>query len=235
MHQRARLIPELVSIRRGRPQAEAHCSGPATRKSSAKPTRTPSLAVWRTKTAASARIQSLKTRPAAWSRLFPATGNNEELRHQIDLLNQKVDQQQKDFALPALYDLRAAIGCGRRRSGPQLCRHWYAMPSRTQPAQAVCRPGAFAPVGANPAPSGGGPFALHRRRERWAPCLLRCRHGRDASAGRKPVRRGNEPGSPRRNMTKPKPRSVRMPMPIPTTRAFAPGDLLGRQYRLYPA
>ena len=30
--------------------------------------------------------------------LAQATGTNEELRHQIDLLNQKIDQQQKDFS-----------------------------------------------------------------------------------------------------------------------------------------
>ncbi len=45
------------------------------------------------------RVQTLEDQARNLTQsLSQATGNNEELRHQIDLLNGKIDQQQKDFA-----------------------------------------------------------------------------------------------------------------------------------------
>jgi tol-pal system protein YbgF len=44
--------------------------------------------------------------------LARATGSNEELRHQIDLLNQKIDQQQKDFSYRLCMVSAQQLGAG---------------------------------------------------------------------------------------------------------------------------
>jgi tol-pal system protein YbgF len=49
--------------------------------------------------------------------LARATGNNEELRHQIDLLNQKIDQQQKDFSYRLCMVSAQQLGAGAGDQG----------------------------------------------------------------------------------------------------------------------
>ncbi len=59
------------------------------------------------------RVQALEERARSLTdSLSQATGTNEELRHQIDLLNQKIDQQQKDFAYRLCMVSAQQLGAG---------------------------------------------------------------------------------------------------------------------------
>src|SRR4051812_23470701 len=109
-----------------------------------------------------ARIQSLEDQARSLVQtLSQATGNNEELRHQIDLLNQKVDQQQKDFAYRLCMISAQQLGAGADDQGLNCAATGMAMPSAPSQAQAGLPPGAaLPPVGANPAPSSGAPIRL---------------------------------------------------------------------------
>jgi tol-pal system protein YbgF len=61
----------------------------------------------------SGRIQVLEDKSRSLTEsLSQATGTNEELRHQLDLLNQKIDQQQKDFSYRLCMVLAQQLGAG---------------------------------------------------------------------------------------------------------------------------
>src|SRR6201999_992054 len=59
------------------------------------------------------RVQVLEDKSRSLTEtLAGATNANEELRHQIDLLNQKIDQQQKDFAYRLCMVSAQQLGAG---------------------------------------------------------------------------------------------------------------------------
>jgi len=110
-----------------------------------------------------ARIQSLEDQARSLVQtLAQATGNNEELRHQIDLLNQKVDQQQKDFAYRLCMISAQQLGAGADDQGLNCAAAGTAAAAVAGPGnQANLQPGApLPPLAANPAPSGGAPIRL---------------------------------------------------------------------------
>ena len=64
------------------------------------------------------RIQVLEDKALSLTQtLAGATNSNEELRHQIDLLNQKIDQQQKDFAYRLCMVSAQQLGAGGDEQG----------------------------------------------------------------------------------------------------------------------
>jgi len=65
-----------------------------------------------------ARIQALEDKSRSLTEsLSQATGSNEELRHQIDLLSQKLDQSQKDFAYRLCMVSAQQLGAGEGDQG----------------------------------------------------------------------------------------------------------------------
>ena len=80
--------------------------------------------------------------------LTQATGANEELRHQIDLLGQKIDQQQKDFSYRLCMVSAQQLGAGGDGQGLNCAGAGTAMAS-VPPAQGGLQPGTpLPPVGA---------------------------------------------------------------------------------------
>lgn len=68
------------------------------------------------------RVQALEDQARSLTQsLAQATGNNEELRHQIDLLTQKIDQQQKDFAYRLCMISAQQLGAGADTQGGLNC------------------------------------------------------------------------------------------------------------------
>jgi len=66
----------------------------------------------------SGRIQVLEDKSRSLTEtLSQATGTNEELRHQLDLLNQKIDQQQKDFSYRLCMVSAQQLGAGADDQG----------------------------------------------------------------------------------------------------------------------
>jgi tol-pal system protein YbgF len=99
------------------------------------------------------RLQALedKTRSLTDS-LSQATGTNEELRHQVDLLSQKLDQSQKDFSYRLCMVTAQQLGAGQGDSGLNCAGGGTA--NGFAPAQ----PQGLAPGTPLP-PLGGGPMA----------------------------------------------------------------------------
>jgi tol-pal system protein YbgF len=65
-----------------------------------------------------ARIQALEDQARSLVQtLAQATGSNEELRHQLDLLNQKIEQQQKDFSYRLCMISAQQLGAGADDQG----------------------------------------------------------------------------------------------------------------------
>ena len=68
------------------------------------------------------RVQALEDQARSLTQsLAQATGSNEELRHQIDLLTQKIDQQQKDFAYRLCMISAQQLGAGADAQGGLNC------------------------------------------------------------------------------------------------------------------
>jgi tol-pal system protein YbgF len=67
--------------------------------------------------------------------LARATGNNEELRHQIDLLNQKIDQQQKDFSYRLCMVSAQQLGAGAGDQGLNCAATGTSAVAMAQPGQ----------------------------------------------------------------------------------------------------
>ena len=64
------------------------------------------------------RIQALEDKSRSLTdSLSQATGTNEELRHQIDLLSRKIDQQQKDFSYRLCMVSAQQLGAGADDQG----------------------------------------------------------------------------------------------------------------------
>ena len=119
------------------------------------------------------RVQALEDQARSLTQtLAQSTGTNEELRHQIDLLDQKIDQQQKDFSYRLCMVSAAATGCRPGRPRPELRR-------RRDRAAGQCRASR-----GTPAPQPGAPLAPHRRRTRPARPPLPRRYCRAPGAAR---------------------------------------------------
>jgi tol-pal system protein YbgF len=98
------------------------------------------------------RVQVLedKTRSLTDS-LAGATGANEELRHQIDLLNQKIDQQQKDFAYRLCMVSAQQLGADANDQGLNCAASGTAAANFAPPPPGTLQPGqALPPVDATP-------------------------------------------------------------------------------------
>src|ERR1019366_9633663 len=86
------------------------------------------------------RVQVLEDKSRSLTEtLSQATGANEELRHQIDLLNQKIDQQQKDFAYRLCMVSAQQLGAGGDDQGLNCAA------SGTAAANVAPPPGAMQP------------------------------------------------------------------------------------------
>jgi tol-pal system protein YbgF len=88
------------------------------------------------------RVQALEDKSRSLTdSLAQATGTNEELRHQIDLLNQKIDQQQKDFSYRLCMVSAQQLGAGADDQGLN-CAATSAGGANSAAAQ---RPGSMQP------------------------------------------------------------------------------------------
>jgi tol-pal system protein YbgF len=99
------------------------------------------------------RIQVLEDQTRSLTQsLSQATGANEELRHQIDLLSQKLDQQQKDFAYRLCMVSAQQLGAGAGDQGLN-CAGTGANPAAAMaptPGGNLQAGTALAPIGAPP-------------------------------------------------------------------------------------
>ncbi|HWY61999.1 MAG TPA: tol-pal system protein YbgF [Rhizomicrobium sp.] len=111
-----------------------------------------------------ARIQALEDQARSLVQtLSQATGNNEELRHQIDLLNQKVDQQQKDFAYRLCMISAQQLGAGADDQGLNCAATGMgqaAVSSQGQGQGGLQAGAPLPPLAANPPPAGAAPIRL---------------------------------------------------------------------------
>jgi tol-pal system protein YbgF len=101
------------------------------------------------------RIQALEDQARSLTEsLAQSTGSNEELRHQIDLINQKIDQQQKDFSYRLCMVSAQQLGAGGEGDQGLNCAATGAAQTGAAPAPGVggLTPGApLPPVDANTA------------------------------------------------------------------------------------
>ena len=151
-----------------------------------RPTRMRSSAPWPPRTSSLAgRIQALEDKARSLTESLPsATGANEELRHQIDLLNQKIDQQQKDFAYRLCMVSAQQLGAGASDQGLNCAATGTAAANRAPPPPGALPPGApLPPIDATPTPAPDRdrprPPAGAARHLGPRPAMLgRCRRGR---------------------------------------------------------
>ena len=122
-------------------RAAPSCSVPATRKRRARPPRTSGIkdlpgqhpaAGWRASQALEDKVAGLT------ESLSQATGANEELGHQIQQLNDKIDRMQKDFAYRLCMLSAQQLGAGDS-SELRALRGTPSAPARRRPG-AACRP-----------------------------------------------------------------------------------------------
>jgi tol-pal system protein YbgF len=101
------------------------------------------------------RIQVLEDKTRSLTdTLTGATGANEELRHQIDLLNQKIDQQQKDFAYRLCMVSAQQLGADTSDQGLNCAASGTAAANLPPPPPGALQPGTpLPPVDATPAPA----------------------------------------------------------------------------------
>jgi tol-pal system protein YbgF len=114
------------------------------------------------------RIQALEDKSRSLTdSLAQATGSNEDLRHQIDLLSQKLDQQQKDFAYRLCMVSAQQLGAGEGDQGLNCASAGtgggqgnFAV---AQPQNGLAPGTPLPPVGADvPPPPTGAPTQLAR-------------------------------------------------------------------------
>jgi tol-pal system protein YbgF len=80
------------------------------------------------------RVQVLEDKARSLTEtLAQATGGNEELRHQLDLLNQKIDQQQKDFSYRLCMVSAQQLGAGADDQGLNCAASGGASTAMAQP------------------------------------------------------------------------------------------------------
>jgi tol-pal system protein YbgF len=98
------------------------------------------------------RIQVLEDKSRSFTdSLAGATGANEDLRHQIDLLNQKIDQQQKDFAYRLCMVSAQQLGAGGDDQGLNCAASGTAAANLAPPPSGAMQPGQpLPPVDATP-------------------------------------------------------------------------------------
>jgi len=102
------------------------------------------------------RIQVLEDKSRSLTEsLAGATGASEELRHQIDLLNQKIDQQQKDFAYRLCMVSAQQLGAGADDQGLNCAASGTSSSSSIlAPPPGALQPGTpLPPVDATPTPN----------------------------------------------------------------------------------
>ena len=109
----------------------------------------------------SGRIQVLEDKSRSLTEtLSQATGTNEELRHQLDLLNQKIDQQQKDFSYRLCMVSAQQLGAGADDQGLNCAATGGANIALAQPQSGNLAPGTPLPPLEGAAPSSGAPIRL---------------------------------------------------------------------------
>jgi len=98
------------------------------------------------------RIQVLEDKSRSLTdSLAGATGTNEDLRHQLDLLNQKIDQQQKDFAYRLCMVSAQQLGADANDQGLNCAASGTASANFTPPPSGALQPGQpLPPVDATP-------------------------------------------------------------------------------------
>jgi tol-pal system protein YbgF len=92
------------------------------------------------------RIQVLEDKSRSLTdSLAGATGTNEDLRHQLDLLNQKIDQQQKDFAYRLCMISAQQLGADANDQGLNCAASGTAAANLAPPPSGAMQPGQLLP------------------------------------------------------------------------------------------
>jgi tol-pal system protein YbgF len=97
------------------------------------------------------RVQTLEDKVRSLTEtLAQATGTNEDLHHQLDLLSQKLDQQQKDFAYRLCMVSAQQLGAGQGDQGLNCAAAGTAQPGAMNSGPGGLQPGApLPPVGSD--------------------------------------------------------------------------------------
>ena len=153
-------FPGPASARRRCRRRRAQLFGPsdeAKAHEAAQDTQLTTLAGENQQLAARIQAQEDKTRSLTET-LAQATGNNEELRHQIDLLNQKIDQQEKDFSYRLCMVSAQQLGAGTDDQGLNCAGTGAGSNAAPRPRPSLQPGAALPPIG-----------APHRRRQPASP------------------------------------------------------------------
>ena len=170
MHQRV-LIFSLGLLLCAAPIAQAQLFGPSDEEKAREANQDSQLGALATQNQQlDGRVQVLEDKARSLTEtLSQATGANEELRHQVDLLNQKIDQQQKDFAYRLCMVSAQQLGAGGDDQGLNCAASGTAAanvappPGAMQPGQLLppvdARTAMAAPTPLTPTPLAPSPLA----------------------------------------------------------------------------